>query len=520
MRKTITQLLVMIPIFLLTINQVHSQEYIGVIHNEHIALLNPSTGTVEDATFIALDTGTPKDLLQVGEEIWVSYQIADKIERYDLDGILLSTIDVGLDNIKGLELVNESEIWVTNAGTQNGAPGDAIVKFDINGNNLGHFLTDDISAFDIIDNGNGEVYISYIGGSTTKIERRDYDGVFLGNIVEPGVYNFLQQIELEEPGVILAAVFSGSPQNGIYRFSETDGSVIDFWNLGSLRGVAKLNNGEILWSESGGISSLDPNTGVSTLISAGQSQYFGRLDLEGCTSFPDAPTGDATQNLCDGDTVAELTATGSNIFWYEDSIGGTPLSPEDLLISGNSYFASQTVDGCESEDRFEVVVDLTTVDMPTGDSIQTLLSGATLADIVVDPTDVTWYATEADANSGTNPLDISTLLVDGETYYAVNVVDDCSSEALAVTVIINLSLNDFDYSSLDFYPNPTEGILYLQLDGVISEVEVYTILGQLVIKEETNSKEIEIDMSSLPNASYFVKIISEGNSKAVKVIKK
>ncbi|MEX0997933.1 MAG: T9SS type A sorting domain-containing protein [Flavobacteriaceae bacterium] len=423
-----------------------AQERIAVIQSPNVVLLDPMNGDVIDASFILLDAGTPKALIQVGDEIWISYQLGDKIERYDLDGNLLSTIEGGMDNIKGMALINESEVWLTNAGAQNGAPDDAIIRFDLDGNNLGFFPTAGVSAFDIVDNGDGEVYISYIGASTSKIERRDYDGNVLGNILEPGVVNFIQQIEIEEPDVILAAVFSvisGGNQNGLYRFSETDGSIIDFWNEGNLRGVAKLGNGEILWTSAAGVHRLDPATGISTLISGDSAQFFGRLNLDGCTAPP----------------------------------------------------------------------------APTGDTEQTFNEGATLADIVVDPTDVTWFATEPDALAGTNPLPLSTVLVDGETYYAVNIVDGCLSDPLAVTVTIALSLNDFDDSNFSFHPNPTNDILYLDYNKTISEVVISNILGQVVKVQKANSKAVEVDMSTLSNATYLVKIVSEGHSKTVKIVK-
>lgn len=447
MKQITTRFLALVTIFLFNVNLGSSQEVISVIQDGNLILLDASTGSIQDPSFIVLDAGTPKASIQVGDEIWISYQIGDKIERYDLDGILLSTIEGGLDNIKGMALINNNEVWVTNSGTQNGAPGNAIVKFDLVGNNLGFFLTDGVSSFDIVDNEDGEVYISYIGNSTSKIERRDYDGNFLGNIVEPGVVNFIQQIEIDEPGVIIAAVFSiisGGNQNGLYRFSESDGSIVDFWNEGNLRGVAKLGNGEILWSSGAGVHRLDPNTGISTLISSGSAQYFGKLILDGCTPPP----------------------------------------------------------------------------APIADSPQAFDGGATLADIVITPTDVTWFATEADALAGTNPLPLNTVLEDGTTYYAVNIVDGCLSEPTPVTVTINLSTNDFDSSNFTFYPNPTEGVIYLNYNKVISEVVISNILGQVVLKQKTNSDQIEIDMTKLPNATYFVKVVSEGISKTVKVVKK
>ena len=90
-----------------------------------------------------------------------------------------------------MAVVNDNEVWVTNDSDTNGAPGTAIIRFDFAGNNLGFYLTTPYSnrPFDIIDNGNGEVYISYI--TTNNIERRDYDRTFIGNMVEPNVVGFI-----------------------------------------------------------------------------------------------------------------------------------------------------------------------------------------------------------------------------------------------------------------------------------------------------------------------------------------
>lgn len=447
--KNITQSIssFLLIVFLLSFNINEAQERYAVIQSPNVILLDVITGEIVDPAFFEiLNPDTPKALLQVGDEIWITHQLGDRIDRYDLEGNFISSISGGLDNIRGLGIVNNSEVWVTNAGSNNGAPGDAIVRFDFDGNNLGFFLTtpQSTSPFDVIDNGDGEVYISY--SSSNNIERRDYDGNFIANIVEPGVVNFIQQIEVEEPGVILAAVFSiisGGNQNGIYRFSESDGSILDYWSEGNLRGVASLGNGEILWSSGAGVHRLNPDTGISTLLSGGSSQYFGRLNLDGCTP-PPAPTG----------------------------------APE-----------------------------------------QTFSQGATLADIVVDPEDVTWFATEADAIAGTNPLPLNTVLVDGETYYAVNIIDGCLSEPFAVTVTITLGTNDFDDTNFTFYPNPTNGAIQLNYNSLINEVTVSNLLGQILVSKKTDSNQVEIDLSSLPNAIYIIRVISENGSKVVKVIK-
>jgi len=67
-----------------------------------------------------------------------------------------------------------------------------------------------------------------------------------------------------------------------------------------------------------------------------------------------APTGLAVQNFTTGQTLANFTVVGQNIIWYSSATGTTVLPASTLLVSGVTYYASQTVNGCESTSRLAV----------------------------------------------------------------------------------------------------------------------------------------------------------------------
>lgn len=164
------------------------------------------------------------------------------------------------------------------------------------------------------------------------------------------------------------------------------------------------------------------------------------------------------------------------------------------------------------------------VPAPTGDAVQSvtvpLAPDATLANLVVSGTNVTWYATLADAQAGVNALPLTTQLVSGATYYAVSTVNGCRSAALAVTVTVSLNVNAFDFAQLKVYPNPVIERLNISFDHQLEKVEVYNLLGQVVRLQEPNFTETEVDMSNLPASTYIVRIYSNDSVKEVKVIKK
>jgi hypothetical protein len=68
------------------------------------------------------------------------------------------------------------------------------------------------------------------------------------------------------------------------------------------------------------------------------------------------------------------------------------------------------------------------------------------------------------------------------------------------------------------YPSPTTDILNINSETPISNIEVYNQLGQLV---KANSNQYSIDISSVDQGVYFVKVMdANGNVGTQKVVKK
>ena len=188
-----------------------------------------------------------------------------------------------------------------------------------------------------------------------------------------------------------------------------------------------------------------------------------------------APTGDASQSFCSGVTVAELTATGTTIQWYDAAIGGNLLNSTDSLTEGQTVYASQTENGCESSDRLAVTVSLTTTIAPTGDASQSFCSAATVAELTATGTTIQWY----DAATGGNLLNTTDTLNDGQTVYASQTENGCeSSDRFQVEIEINtiptpiLLNNELIFCSESA---PTLAAVAIDLQGYL--LECYDISG-------------------------------------------
>lgn len=82
-----------------------------------------------------------------------------------------------------------------------------------------------------------------------------------------------------------------------------------------------------------------------------------------------------------------------------------------------------------------------------------------------------------------------------------------------------LGTSAFDHDpGLQFYPNPTTGVLHLNYTGVtIEKVQVYNLQGQIVLQGQFDSNSVVVDLSGLPTGLYMVSI---NNQKNIKVFKK
>lgn len=171
-------------------------------------------------------------------------------------------------------------------------------------------------------------------------------------------------------------------------------------------------------------------TGASRIMSTAVDIGPYEIDAVVACTPPAAPTA-SNQTFCDSAsaTVANLSASGSNIKWYAAATGGSPLSASMQLTDGTKYYASQTTGGCESILRAvdSVTVFANGVPAPVAAN-QRFCSGATVADLSATGTNIKWYLVP----TGGTALPGTTALTDGTKYYASQTIGNCESAARAV----------------------------------------------------------------------------------------
>lgn len=238
--------------------------------NNRVVLFKPDDGSLVDGNYFGLSGGTPIHAMQVGNEIWVSEQVGDRVSRWSLTGTPLGAITGGLDNIRGMGLIN-NRVYVTNAGTANGAPGAAVVMYDTAGNPQGFFSTASTasSPFGILAHQGGMLVSS--SNANDDIHRFTLAGASLGTFHNSTAVNFVEQMDYAANGDVLAAGFSS---NAIHRLNPTTGALISSFAASGARGVWQLGNGNIMWTNGSGAWVYNVNTGASSLVYSGGGRYI------------------------------------------------------------------------------------------------------------------------------------------------------------------------------------------------------------------------------------------------------
>ncbi|MFA5297997.1 MAG: gliding motility-associated C-terminal domain-containing protein, partial [Lutibacter sp.] len=202
-----------------------------------------------------------------------------------------------------------------------------------------------------------------------------------------------------------------------------------------------------------------------------------------------------TQSFCASSSpkISDLNVSGDEIVWYASETDSTPLNSSELLVNGENYWAAQTnpTTGCISSMRKVVNVILTDPGTPAiisrGNEF-CIIDKPTLADLDINVSangggTISWY----DSYPNGNLLSASTTLVEGETYYAIETLNNgCKTmNPLAVTVSLE-SCDQYDIVIYDGFSPTGNGINDTFKIGNLRElypnfkVEFYNRWGNLI----------------------------------------
>jgi len=196
-------------------------------------------------------------------------------------------------------------------------------------------------------------------------------------------------------------------------------------------------------------------SGGASFSSLATGSYSGIvIDDNGCLSnsvgftisapgAPAPPVGSPDDTLCDGDIIPDLTATGSNIEWFSDSLlsnllgTGSPF-PISPSVGVTIYYVTQTVGSCQSAADTVIITINTTPGPPTTGIDTSYCVGDVISDITATGTNIKWYSDSALTTMiGTGSPFAITPGLGTTVYYATDSINGCTGPADSVVITVN-----------------------------------------------------------------------------------
>ncbi|MBL8999641.1 MAG: hypothetical protein JNK25_00730 [Phycisphaerae bacterium] len=367
-----------------------------------IMLFSEADGSLVDANFISNATSpytftTPKEAVQVGNEIWISDQVANAVfcftATYDppnsIYPVYIRTITGGMSNMRGLAQVG-SRMYITNTGTASGAPGVAMLVYETSGAYVTSFPVAGSNPIDAAVLG-GRLLISDLLNNNMRLYETDgtYFGLFRDN-TPAGNIRSAQQVAVFPTGPsganeVWAAGGGGAAIAGVYRYNDA-GEQVAFYNVGlGLKGVYVLGSGEVLFTDqtasgqiTGNVRKFTPGvSGSTTMLASGTTAGTGIVPqfISPFTPGPPSPTNPYGAGTFEpGFNQVGVLAGTSTVLTVTATPGTTPAS------TGLAVNADLSAFGGSASQAFDPVGDNTftyTLDVPvtqTGGNYNILLT--------------------------------------------------------------------------------------------------------------------------------------------------
>jgi uncharacterized repeat protein (TIGR03803 family) len=210
-----------------------------------------------------------------------------------------------------------------------------------------------------------------------------------------------------------------------------------------------------------------------------------------------APTGSATVTLCEGGTIDDLDATGTNVKWYASPTSTTQLTANTAVTNATTYYAGQTIE-CPSKERLPV-----TVSIQTPPDTDITVSNQTLT---VDEPNANYQWINCTTNSNISGANAQSYTATANGQYKVRVTLGPCAVTSDCELVGGLAIDDLNMSQVVVYPNPVANLLTIEMEKSFATLDILDLAGKLILSKTINSQRAVIDLSNWVAGGYTLRL--------------
>ncbi len=231
-------------------------------------------------------------------------------------------------------------------------------------------------------------------------------------------------------------------------------------------------------------------------------------------------TPSADPNLCDGESLFLSADNRGDVeyVWYKDDVVIADAIDFNLLVNETGTFHVEITDYCNIIPLPSNRVDVTVSPLP---EVELALDGTLLTATESPDYSYVWYKDGIELELPDTDYQY-TATEHGEYWVVVTDENACSATSNSQSVTI-VSVIENIFSSLEVFPNPTMGKVYINNPGEfqVDRITLTNILGSVIFDQRydhNNMKEqLEIDISSQMNGVYVIKVFINEKSYCYKI---
>lgn len=226
-------------------------------------------------------------------------------------------------------------------------------------------------------------------------------------------------------------------------------------------------------------------------------------------------------SVCDGESVTMQAFAGNSYTWsagpaFTSVITVTPTMANNsyTVIASNPY-------GCTAKAIQQIDVNPLPVISVSG---STMICAGYAANLTGNGAGAngTYEWKSPSLYLQANPVSITPNTTTSYSVVGTTTANCKSTYMLVVAVDICLGIENVNGTSskVSVYPNPNAGIFTVSLNnGLNKTIEVVDVTGRIVLSNTTSNNVTDVNISTLANGVYYVKVKSESISEVIKVVK-
>jgi hypothetical protein len=212
------------------------------------------------------------------------------------------------------------------------------------------------------------------------------------------------------------------------------------------------------------------------------------------SSFTMVPSGANSYTFSNGSAIATPTANASY------TVTGTSVAG----CAGNAAISSVSVSALPTV----TVSSSTSGTICAGQSVSLTANGAAT---------YSWNTGATTAVIAVSPSVTTTYTVNG---VAVNGCANVSTVTQNVNSCVGIQTTNSKQLAINVYPNPSNGNFTVELaDGLAKVINVTDITGRVILTTTSSLDLVNVNISTLSNGIYYIKVASDNKAEVIKVVK-